>query len=176
MLIGFLGAPSSGKTTAALALAHELKARGLPVEFYPEAARKIIAEDAKESPERQQRIYQGDSDNALFWKQKRDRIVITDGGSFNAPFYGTDCCFKEELNKYDLVYFCENIYDIGLKDPGRLHNVTESRHIHHEMSDYFDCALAFYKRECLMMVWSEQKRSADKIAHLFKTKALRQAR
>lgn len=113
MLIGFIGAPSCGKSTTAFGLCYKLKCSGHAVEFIAEYARyQIMQYRAKGIPnsnggtEGQKNIYAQDSANTEFYRKHADAVCIMDGSTINCHFYGIEeMDFVAEANKYDLLFY-----------------------------------------------------------------------
>lgn len=111
MIIGFIGAPSCGKTTTALGLCYRLKLEDKPAEFIPEAARQKIVESRiagtfEKAFERQQKIYAEDTYLHNLYRYNGDNIAITDGSTINCYFYGFDMLnLAEEALKYDVLFY-----------------------------------------------------------------------
>jgi GTPase SAR1 family protein len=133
MLIGFIGAPSCGKSTTAFGLCSKLKQEGYPVEFIAEYARRYIMECRRDGIvykggfEGQTVIYGQDNANALFYREHSDAISIMDGSTINCYFYGYEILdLAEEAVKYDLLFYTP-VTDIPPtnKDLNRVQNKTE---------------------------------------------------
>lgn len=97
MIVGFLGAPNSGKTTIAAKVFAELKQNGQPnVEFVGEEARKYIAEcvffENKYPPldfSDQERIFgrQFTTEQIMHTATGKSGVVVTDSSALNALWY-----------------------------------------------------------------------------------------
>ena len=136
MLISFVGAPASGKTTLALGLGFELKKMGEAVEYLPEKARDYIRMN-KLLGKIDLEIYDQD---AIFQAQKNQEslhvkfngpntFTITDGSSVNSLYYlkkDSKVNIKEEIERYDLVVVCENV-EVECKDENRVHDKEFSK-------------------------------------------------
>jgi nicotinamide riboside kinase len=152
MLVCFIGSPSSGKTTAAAGLFSELKNAGVSVEFIPEQAREFIMIKKKEHP---QDPLTDDDQDVIYFQQKRKEelyarcceksIIVTDGSTFNSFFYMEDPSFidlEKELQRYDLVFFCDKIEEFA-EDENRVHDSKFADYMHSRMS-YILNDLAFH--------------------------------
>lgn len=112
MLIGFIGAPSCGKTTTALGLAYRLKQQEYIAEFVPEAARQKIIECRIEGIpgnggiEGQKKIYAADHYLHTLYRDHSQAIIVSDGSTVNCFFYGLETLdLVEEANTYDLLFY-----------------------------------------------------------------------
>jgi hypothetical protein len=130
MLIGFIGAPSCGKSTTAFGLCYRLKQEGYAVEFFAEHARYQIMQcrtqgiQGNGGTEGQNIIYNKDSENALFYRNHADAICITDGSTINCHFYGYENLdFIAEAKKYDLLFYIPTL-DVPMtgSDTNRVQN------------------------------------------------------
>jgi len=135
MLIGLLGSPASGKTTLAAALFSELKNQGHAVEFFPEYAREYIMK--KRYRNKTSELTQ--VDQSVIYDEQRtieenyklmspNSTTITDGSTLNSYFYGleSDISLKEELGRYDIVFFCRGIGKETVDD-NRVHDLDFSK-------------------------------------------------
>lgn len=112
MLIGFIGAPSCGKTTTALGLTYRLKKENYQAEFIPEAARQQIIECRSKNisgnggDEGQRKIYETDRYLHALYRTYSSGFSITDGSTVNCFFYGLDSLDLEtECKCYDLQFY-----------------------------------------------------------------------
>ncbi len=148
MLIGFIGAPASGKTTIATKMFATLKEQGNNSELIVEEARHYIArkrfKDYKAgnndpftlTDEDQLRIAfkQKEIEEVMKFSCGKDSIVVSDSSVFNAALYMSNGFldqpnrpfFQELKDHYDMVFFC---HPINLKvlpeDPNRVHTLAE---------------------------------------------------
>lgn len=150
MLVGFIGAPYSGKTTTAAMLFSYLKENGVVAEFLPEAARLYIAEqrydnvasdfdekvvlldrDQKEILERQYT-----SEVVMNAACGSESVIVTDSNVLNTLLYMSPRCaashdvvslVKEGINQYDLMFVCGNLPRDKVEDPNRIHSEDQSR-------------------------------------------------
>ncbi|MBW3374668.1 ATP-binding protein [Hymenobacter norwichensis] len=113
MLIGSLGAASSGKSTGILGLTHQLKMQNVACEYLPEAARVVI--DKLGYPD-QDLIAQLEQENIDRAKAHPDRIWLSDSGIFLGQFYAGPVYGGED---YDLIVHFDQQYKAG-PDSGRL--------------------------------------------------------
>lgn len=149
MYIGFLGAPSSGKTTTAARVFAELKESGLVVEFLSEQARMYIAALRKASFF----FKLEDSDQIAIMKQQNyweeilessirenDGILITDSCSLNSLFYMTEPPEYWTVDYYQrkdaLLYYAPPLPLFQREDPLRIHNKAESAIIEDKIRDF----------------------------------------
>jgi hypothetical protein len=112
MLIGFIGAPSCGKTTTAIGLVYRLKKEGFVAEFIPEAARQQIIEcrakgiEGNGGPEGQKKIYATDKYLHELYRDHSSGFSITDGSTVNCHFYGLEeMDLVAECGRYDLQFY-----------------------------------------------------------------------
>lgn len=141
MLIGFLGAPCSGKTTTAALVFAALKNMGKLVEFIPESARLYICQKREQEGNN---ITLSDWDQTeicnlqdyyetLFIKSGTD-TVLTDSSVFNSFLYMTPefrnnpVLEKFQNYKYDYLFHCPPI-PFQNKDPNRIHDYSTSLEI-----------------------------------------------
>jgi predicted ATPase len=156
MLVRFIGAPISGKTTVAAQVFAQLKLSGQPnVEFVAEQARLFIAERKANFLEGQELPPLTDDDQmSILQKQLkieemmehsvgRDGIVITDSSIFNSFWYMSDSFLLHALNDvqiyhhletykdpHNLLFLCAPLPVMVQADRNRLHSPKESRGIH----------------------------------------------
>lgn len=148
MLICFIGSPCSGKTTAAAALFSELKNTGHAVEFIPEFAREYImmnrSQGKKELTKKDQGfIYTNQKLKEDFYKKNSpNSIIISDGSTINSYFYGLDdkLDLREELRRYDMVFFCSNITGKFELDDNRIHDKDFSKSMEIKMESSLEQA------------------------------------
>lgn len=112
MIIGFIGAPGSGKTTSAFGLCYHLKKLGHNVEFVPEFARRQIMDCRTRNVagiggmDGQKHIYKMDRDGHEFYRRHANALTITDGTTINCFFYGLDeLDLIQEAARYDLLFY-----------------------------------------------------------------------
>jgi nicotinamide riboside kinase len=155
MLVRFIGAPISGKTTVAAQVFAQLKLSGQPnVEFVVEQARTFIAErkygllDAQtptlnDNDQLQILRRQMQAEEVMEHSVGRDGVVITDSSIFNSFWYMSDAFLVQTLNDpqihhhletykdpHNLLFLCAPIPVMVQADRNRLHNSKESRAIH----------------------------------------------
>lgn len=141
MLIGFLGIPSSGKTTLAAMAFVELKRMGISAEFVVEIARSYIAAKRRDG---QQNVLLFDEDQAQIMEQQaaaerlmNDKrvIVISDSSPLNSLLYMSDASFDAHrasnkiadlCQEYDMLVICREPEGPIVKDLNRVHG-EESR-------------------------------------------------
>lgn len=152
MLVGFIGAPCSGKTTTAAKLFAELKDMGLPAEYVAERARYHISRkkfvirtkgygDFTLTDEDQISIA-----NSQFLDEKimktDDVIVVTDSCVLNSFLYMTENTRNDEelrefmqdaLKEYDVIFICAPVSRPKGKDPNRVHDEEFSVKVHNEI-------------------------------------------
>ena len=143
MLIGFIGAPCSGKTTTAALVFAALKNMGKIVEFVPECARAFICTKRRDEGlkitlndwDQTEIAYLQSNHESLFLESGTD-IVLTDSSIFNTLLYMTSE-FREDFlikynfqdYKYDFLFHCPPIFNFQGKDPNRLHDYSTSLEI-----------------------------------------------
>jgi hypothetical protein len=138
MLINFLGAPCSGKTTSAARVFADLKDEGYPAEFVSEAARRFIA--ARPHPvtltaQDQIDIMMSQWENERVMSQG-DSLVICDSSIINGLLYmpeearqsvSVQSAVAWARKNYGVVFTCQTIQAEGFhKDPNRVHSFEES--------------------------------------------------
>lgn len=146
MLIGFIGAPCSGKTTMAAKIFAHLKENGSTCELISEQARFYIAEKryseqlpAKEpillTDDDQQKIMlkQYEIEKAMVYSSGKETIVLSDSCVLNAGLYmsqeryesvGIQNLFLDVSKNYDLLFFCHPVdIDYLPYDPNRVHDL-----------------------------------------------------
>lgn len=144
MLIGFVGAPCSGKTTTAALVFAALKQMGKIVEFIPECARSYICQKRREEGNKftlddwdQTEISFAQSNMESLFLESGTDIVVTDSSLFNAllymsPEFREDFLVKFSFQnyKYDYLFHCPPVIPhSSIKDPNRLHDYNTSLEI-----------------------------------------------
>lgn len=142
MLIAFLGAPQSGKTTIALGLSYHLKLLGHAVEYLPEFVRHHFTElRHKNLPLSemlpQSEIYKTERSRQKMYKETlTDSIVISDVVCNTGELYGLEvdaAQVAEDLKMYDVIFFCPLPQDVHMKslqkDVNRIHGLHELNRI-----------------------------------------------
>lgn len=142
MLIGFIGAPSCGKSSVAFGLCYHLKKQGYPAEFFAEYARMHIQKCRMSGVpgnggfEGQKIIYQHDCDSAAFYRANNETISITDGSSLNCYFYNgfNHIDLLEEAKRYDLLFYVSigDVPAVKGEDANRVQAKNEIRQMMHE--------------------------------------------
>lgn len=143
MLLGFIGAPCSGKTTIATKFFSVLKENGNNSELIVEQARQFIANKRfKEKLPPNGNVILTDNDQIEIASKQReieqnmkyscgyDTIIVSDSSVFNSFLYMSDNYLDNDdlllkLNgHYDLIFYCYPI-DINYlpDDPNRVHNL-----------------------------------------------------
>lgn len=148
MLVSFMGAPASGKTTIAAKLFSNLKELGgMKSEVIVEQARQFIAEKRFNnklssydpitlSEEEQIAIYSRQRQLEIIMKNScgLDTIIISDSSAFNTALYLSDDFlnnptrpfFKDLAHHYDILFYC---HPLNLKtlpeDSNRIHGLEE---------------------------------------------------
>lgn len=156
MLIGFLGAPISGKTTTAARLFAGLKDDGEVAEFLPEQARAFIARKRYEALKRGvevEPLTDSDQRDILYRQYMMEKIfttssptstIITDCAAFLALLYMTpkmrtdaDVLAKAKASaaSFDLLFRCHPVKPGELYDPNRAHSFEQSQAIDAQLDD-----------------------------------------
>jgi predicted ATPase len=158
MLVRFIGAPISGKTTVAAQVFAQLKLSGQPnVEFVVEQARTYIAERkwSTDGTSYEGPVVLSDLDQMAILQRQllaedvmhnsvgRDGIVITDSSIFNSFWYMSDDFIVHAINDpqihrhletykdpHNLLFLCAPLPVMVQADRNRLHSPKESRGIH----------------------------------------------
>jgi thymidylate kinase len=158
MLVGFMGAPCSGKTTTAARLFADLKEMGTPVEFITEKARSFIAWKKYNSTFTQE-LFSLTNENQLEIAKSQfaaeqimrsvcgnDLIVLTDTTVLNSALYMTPDfrarpevqeLFLQAVKQYDLLFLCQPVEYPRSYDPNRVHSEEESLALHSELESVF---------------------------------------
>ncbi len=153
MLIGFLGIPSSGKTTLAAMTFVELKKMGVCAEFVVEIARGYIALKRRQSPkdvvltdedQAQIMLHQAEAENLM---NDQRVIVVSDSSPLNSLLYLTDSTFAEVLDTpmtmkliqgYDMLVVCHEPDGPIVKDLNRLHGEESRRALTARLKEMVD--------------------------------------
>jgi len=147
MMISFIGAPCSGKTTTAAKVFATLKESGIAAEFVPEYARVHIAE-LRVKGKLKDRL--SDQDVMVIGMRQRilqeivkhgspSSVVIADSSPILSLLYleQPNDAFKEQvrnaMKETDLVLLCEPVPPPVMKDPNRLHTFEESLEYHERL-------------------------------------------
>lgn len=139
MLVGFVGCPSSGKTTTAALIFAQLKKMGLATEFIPEQARFYIAQKrvinhlTPSDP-----VKLSDTDQAAIMKMQvewestllescgKSVIVLTDSASYLSLVYmeKPDLLIPalKQIHPYNVLFYCPPLPYANVKDPNRIHS------------------------------------------------------
>lgn len=144
MLIGFIGIPSSGKTTLAAEVFASLKRMGVVSEFVVEIARQHIAAkrlnssgDVVLTDDDQKQIMQLQLATEVLMSDN-DTITVSDSSPLNALMYMTDECrndvnvqktYLTSLFLYDILVICDGIGSNQSPDHNRLHGQDQSKHL-----------------------------------------------
>lgn len=153
MLVGFIGAPCSGKTTTAAKLFAELKDNGQPSEYVAEKARSYIA--AKKFTLRaagNEHLFSLSDEDQISIAKTQYRaeltmnhgniIVVTDSCVLNSLLYMTPSAREgqdvqrlavEAASKYDIVFVCGPVPRPAGDDPNRVHDEATSMGIHSQI-------------------------------------------
>lgn len=140
MLIGFVGAPISGKTTTAARLFASLKDDGYAAEFIPEQARVRIATKRLTQPD----VPLDDTDQARIFKAQAlledvfvasspSSLVVADATAFLALLYMTPGLrltyldlAKKSVGLFDILFRCRPVHAGVVYDPNRMHSFEQS--------------------------------------------------
>lgn len=145
MLIGFIGAPCSGKTTTAARLFAELKDNGTPSEFITEAARMYIAKKRlacilgnlkfELNDEDQWAICSNQFMSEYYLTESApSSIVVSDSSVLNSSLYMTDKfsvsvkvsdLMVKALSRYDLLFVCAPVPMPRSLDSNRVHDKSQ---------------------------------------------------
>lgn len=152
MLIGFIGCPSSGKTTTAAMTFADLKELGFTAEFIPEQARFYIAElrfHLRLSPKESLKLDDRDQESILVKQMEIENIyleacgpevvIVTDSCVLNTLLYLSSSEYKNNpeldrmmlshLSKYDLLFYSHPVVRSDVNDPNRVHSQEQSLEI-----------------------------------------------
>lgn len=162
MLIGFLGAPISGKTTTAARLFAGLKDNGYVAEFIPEQARVHIASmkyaamkcAAMDEPfvlndrDQQEIMARQEYMERIFTEgAPKHSFIITDATAFLALLYMTPEARASEKNlrlarasaaHFDLLFRCHPVHPGELYDPNRVHSFEQSKELDAKLVEVID--------------------------------------
>ncbi len=148
MLIGFMGAPISGKTTTAARLFAGLKDDGYVAEFLPEQARTHIARLRYEAAKNDEPVRQLDDLDqkdillaqyemeVVFTETSPQSVIVTDCAAFLALLYMTPAVrhmhdvlpkARASAARFDLLFRCHPVKPGDLYDPNRLHSFEQSQ-------------------------------------------------
>lgn len=155
MLIGFAGAPCSGKTTLAAKLFVHLLEMGIPCEFISEAAKDKIVEKRLICGELVELTPRDNLDVYLLQEKKEKTYVngcpseiaiVSDGSIVNSLLYPIETLNSEEHKKlesfilteakklYDVLFLCSPVpHPTTFEHPNRLHNYEESLEKHERL-------------------------------------------
>lgn len=145
MLIGFIGAPCSGKTTAAARLFAELKDNGVPAEFVVEEARKYIAAKRLDCKDLHVPFELDDFDQwqisnnqfeseDLMIRSSPNSVVVSDSCVLNSALYMNEPYYNSPAVKslmlraavrYDLIFVCAPVSMPNSLDSNRVHDAEQ---------------------------------------------------
>lgn len=146
MLINFIGAPCSGKTTTAARLFAELKDSGYPAEFVSEQARRYIAEfNSVKLSDVDQVAIMGRQYKEEKLLAKSNELVVCDSSLLNSLLYMTPQArelpaVQEMVDwakvNYGIVFLCQTVKPhLAGPDPHRVHSWEESLQIEAKIKD-----------------------------------------
>lgn len=155
MLVGFVGIPSSGKTTQAAETFVRLKKMGVITEFVTEVARQYIAAKRQGIGEGAQLVLTDEDQGAIFKRQadleslmKDPRsITISDSSPLNSLIYMSHAKRGETfdsgdplrvLDSYDLLVICNDRPSLSEDDPNRIHGPEVRQQLSQELADVID--------------------------------------
>lgn len=148
MLIAFIGAPCSGKTTTAALVFADLKDAGQAVEFIPEQARLYIAETrVVQDIFPPKTISLNDKDQniialrqlgmeKLLLQACQGSLIVTDSSPLNSLLYMSEEfrnspkiqeMVVEYLRQEPLIFYSPPVSEPSAFDPGRVHNRSQSQ-------------------------------------------------
>ena len=148
MLVTFLGAPCSGKTTTAARVFADIQDAGYPAEFIAEQARLYIAKlryackqggfEFKLTDGEQCRIMQGQLVAEQVFSSEKSLITITDSSVLNGMLYLQaehlrnlqEGVVKTEANLVSVAFLCYPVKAPLMADPNRVHSEEESLKLH----------------------------------------------
>lgn len=143
MLVNFVGAPNSGKTTLAANVFAKLKTMGIPAEFVGEKARETIAKlkyfGDSMSDKAQATITYQQANAEKYFNFKNPNPVICDSSvlltllyiSSNVDKYTMDVILtqvRDSIKEMHHVFYCP-VRDFGTADPNRIHNMHQALEI-----------------------------------------------
>ncbi len=146
MLIGFIGAPASGKTTVASILFSKLKTADFIADMITERARRYILEKKKTSGSKDFRLTNRDQWNIIDLQIDEERlyldtlhseeIIVSDSSILNNLLYIENLTeeskgvIRNHIKKYDLLFYCQRSSSQYLpNDTGRVHSLSESNQL-----------------------------------------------
>jgi adenylate kinase family enzyme len=146
MLINFLGAPSSGKTTIAANVFARLKAMGVSAEFIAERAREVIAKYKMQgkpldlNDEMQNEIFLAQYDAEMAFATGTENPIICDSSALLTLAYMSDGYAERHVKviehivesitpKMDIVFYCPLVKRENLRDSNRIHNFAQSEEV-----------------------------------------------
>lgn len=161
MLVGFIGSPSSCKTTVAVSMFSHFKRLCINTELVIEQARQYIAEMKWNNnlPNNNHIVLSNEDQIAIVKRQLNmeevmvkscglDTIVISDSSALNAYLYLDlknrqileDFFFNEVVNKYDLLFYCLPLPDLDIdpSDNNRVHDINQIQVLQHEANLLFE--------------------------------------
>jgi len=138
MLVGFIGCPSSGKTTTAALVFAELKELGFAAEFIPEQARLVIARkrvslgklpneslDLDIHDQEEILLRQREAETLMTTSTGRTVVCITDSSIYNTFLYGASLD-SVRVYPYDLLFYSAPVEMAKARDPNRVHDRKQS--------------------------------------------------
>jgi hypothetical protein len=152
MLVNFIGAPNSGKTTIAASVFAKLKTMGIPAEFIGEKARETIAKlkyyGDNMSNKAQATITYQQANSEKYFNFKNPNPVICDSSVLLTLLYITSDIdkitldiilgqVKESIKEMQHVFYCP-VKDFGTADPNRIHNMHQSLEIDKKIKPLFE--------------------------------------
>ena len=151
MLVCFMGAPSSGKTTIAANVFASLKAQGVSAEFIAERAREVIAKyKYYRSPillndAMQREILFSQYYSEQYMAASTNNPIISDSSTlltlaymseeFGIKYKGEiEIIVNEILPKINIVFYCP-LVKRQVSDPNRIHSFEESMAVDEKIKD-----------------------------------------
>jgi adenylate kinase family enzyme len=150
MLINFIGAPGSGKSTIAANTFAKLKSMSIPADFISERAREVIAKyKFKKMPlgsdEMQIEILEAQYKAETYFKNSTNYPIIADSSTLLTLAYGTETFFRNYSNRVsalvdNIIPEMDVVFYIPLRnevqeDPNRIHSYDQCLEVDKKIKD-----------------------------------------